>query len=230
VLADSRRFFDLACGLLVFVASLAPGRRSAAAATAQQALLQRPVAVAQGTLSVDSAFQSVMLASGAPGGETLLTGCQQEGKALVHLRGNTLEQGLDAITRADPRYRWRVADGVINLLPAGEPPALLMARVSYFDSGPATDIVSAGAFLFALPEVWQAEASLGLRRSAFFGRTLGSMLPGPQPPRKRLGLRLRDVTVLAALNAIVRVNTRGVWTYSETNCQGIRTFDLTLSQ
>jgi hypothetical protein len=217
--------------LLMITPSLFARHRAASDGSTVRELLGRSVAIPSAPQSVTAAFQSLMLASGTPGGDVTAGGaCGEEPETMTRLRGTTLREALESITRADPHYHWSVSDGVVDLLPGGVPPALLRVRITYFDSGPATDIVSAGTFLFALPEVRAAAARLGLTRSATSGSGLSSLLPGAHAPRKRLDLRLRDVTVLDALNAIVRVNKGGVWMYSETRCKGLHLFDLNFSR
>jgi hypothetical protein len=147
---------------------------------------------------------------------------------MVHPHGTTLREVLDSITSGDPRYVWRMHNGAVNLEPLKGIPALLKTYLKTYDSQD-TDAVSAVTFLSSLPEVARAAAELGLTQNVM-GPGLGSMAQGPPPRKKPLGIRLHDVTLLDALNAIARANTHGVWTYRETHCGSIRQFNLSFAQ
>jgi hypothetical protein len=180
-------------------------------------------------LPVDSAFQHAMLASGVPGGQAKTEGCARLPEVEVRFSGTTLREALDSIVVSDPRYGWEVKDGVVDLLPVAAVPALLGIRISAFDSKDAKDIASAGTFLFALPEIRDGAAKLGLAKNGS-GTGLYAIVPGSPPPHKPLDVHLRGVTVLDALNAIVRANRRGVWVYRETGCPTPSLFDISFAQ
>lgn len=180
-------------------------------------------------LFVDMAFQSALLAADVPGGEIITDGCGGEPQKVVRLQGATLRDALDTITRSDPDYRWRVVGGVVNLLPAGEVPRLLRVQIGVFDSRDAADIVSAGTFLFDLPEIRRAAGELGLTHNVS-GTGLGAMAPGPPVPKKPLRVHCERVTVMDALNAIVHTNGHGVWLYRERHYNGNRLFDINFAQ
>jgi hypothetical protein len=194
-------------------------------------LLTRPVAnLGPSPLSVSHAIQTAILGSGTSGGEVIMQGCEEPSDNAVRFRGNTLREVLDAIVRADPDYRWEVKDGVVNLLPAKGIPELLRFRIGTFDSGDATDAITAGAFLAFLPEVRQRAAELGFD-GAISGSALGSITPGPPPPPPpKLGVHLQDMTLLDALNALVRANKRGVWIYREIHCDSTKHYDINFTQ
>jgi hypothetical protein len=170
-----------------------------------------------------------MLRSGAPGGEVLTQGCAEPSKSAVRPQeGSTLRGILDDIVTADPDYRWELEDGVVNLTPVKGVPDLLTLRIGAFDTGDATDVRTAETFLFALPEVRQREAELGFDR-AILGSGLSSGVPGAPPPPK-LNVRLQDVTLLGALNALVRANTHGLWIYREIHCKSTNHFDINFTE
>ena len=178
----------------------------------------------------DEAFQKLLLTADVPGGQMMTQGCDAGWTgAVVRLQGKTLGDVLAHLARADSQYRWTIDDGVVNLVPAKGVPPLLEAHIKVFDSKETGDIVSAGGLLVALPDVRRAAASLGLTQ-ALVSDGLGAIPPGPLPIKKPLGIHLRDVTLIDALNAIVRTNRRGVWAYSETHCNGASLFQVTLSQ
>ena len=147
----------------------------------------------------------------------IMQGCEEPSDSAVRFQGSTLRAVLEDIATADPDYEWEVKDRVVNLLPAKGVPDLLSLRISAFDSGDATSVRTAETFLFALPEVRQREAELGFDQ-AIFGSGLYAFVPGAPPPPK-LNVRLQDVTLLEALNALVRAHKHGLWIYCETHCK-----------
>ena len=193
-------------------------------------LLMRPVAnLGSSPLSVNLAIQTAILGSGTAGGAVITQGCAEPSDSVVRPQGGTLREVLDDIVTADPDYRWEVKDGVVNLVPVKGVPDLLTLRISVFDSGDATDVRTAETFLFALPEVRQREAELGFDR-AILGSGLSSGVPGAAPPPGLLNVRLEDVTLLEALNALVRAHRHGVWLYYETHCKSNNHFSINFTE
>jgi hypothetical protein len=84
-------------------------------------------------------------------------------------------------------------------------------------------------FLSSSPGVASAATQLGLVQNVL-GPGLGSMMREPTPPRKPLGIRLHDVTLVDALNAIARANKHGVWVYRETHCGPVQQFNVSFAQ
>lgn len=178
--------------------------------------------------SVSDAFQSLMLQSRTPGGAAFVEGCSQRNRPVIRMQASTVGAALKSIVAADPRYRWEVRKGVVDLLPAAGVPPLLNIRVREFNSGDSANISSAGTRLFSLPEVKEAAGRLGLSRSG-----LGSgiyAVGGAQKPVGPLRIDLHDVTVREALDAIVRTNKGGVWIYDEVECGRTHVFQIGFSQ
>jgi hypothetical protein len=132
-----------------------------------------------------------------------------------------LDEALGLITRLDARYKSRVENGVVNLLPAkGEPP-LLKVRLKQFKVN--ADFNRALDQLLALGEVKEGAARLGLKRNTM------TLLVGPSPIGSRtstIELDLRDVSLREALNALARAHGRAVWQYREDRCQGAKEFSV----
>jgi len=217
--------------VLFLAAALLPSLRVSIAATPtpQEDVLSRPAALGDRSLPASSAFEAAVQASGVPGGDAFLEGCLDEPEPTVHPYGTTLREVLDSITSRDSHYMWRMHEGVVNLEPVKGAPALLRTHLKTYDSGNLTDAVSAVIFLSSLPEVAHAAAGLGLTHSQL-GSGLGGMALGPRPPKKPLGVRLHDATLLDALNAIARTNNRGVWTYRETHCGSVHQFNISFTE
>ena len=195
---------------------------------AEAELLMRPVNLPSSPLSVNSAIQLAILESGTAGGAVITQGCEEPSDSLVRPQGSTLREVLDDIVTADPDYRWEVNDGVVNLIPAKGVPDLLTLRIGAFDTEDATDVTTAKTFLFALPEVRQREAELGFDQG-IVGSGLHGVVPGAPPPPK-LNVRLQDVTLLEALNALVRAHKHGLWIYYESHCKSTNHFDIKFTE
>ena len=217
----------LTSGLLA-VALLSSLRVSGQAVPASQDILNRPAGIGDRPHPAFLAFQGALQASGVPGGVAFVEGCSDQPEPLVHPHGTTLEKVLDSIVSGDPRYVWRMRKGAVNLEPLNGVPALLRMHLKTYDSQD-TDAISAVTFLSSLPEVARAAAKLGLTHNVL-GPGLGGMAQGPPPPKEPLGIRLHDVTLLDALNAIARANKHGVWTYRETQCGSIHQFNVSFAQ
>ena len=54
-------------------------------------------------------------------------------------------------------------------------------------------------------------------------------MPGAPPPPK-LNVRLQDVTLLEALNALVRAHEHGLWMYREIHCNSTNHFDIKFTE
>jgi hypothetical protein len=184
----------------------------------QEDVLARSARISDSAVSAVLAFQDAVAAAGVPGGVAYSEGCSdQPPPPTVHPRGTTLREVLDSISGGDSGYIWKLNDGVVNFEPARGLPTLLKTHLNGYDSGDVVDAVSAVTFLVSSPEVNNAAAKLGLERSALVSG-LGGFSLGPQPPKKPLGIRLKNTTLLDALNAIARSQKRGVWRYSEIHC------------
>src|ERR1039458_7755383 len=217
--------------VLLAVFPVAGHQDQAGKSQAEAELLTRQVFnIGDALLSVNLAIQTAILKSGTAGGAAIMQGCEEPSNSSVRFHEGTLREFLQAIVRADPDYRWEVKDGVVDLLPAKGVPELLRVRVGAFDSGDATEATTAESFLVALPEVRQRAAELGFD-GAISGSPLGGIAPGaPPPPPPKLGVQLHDVTLLEALNALVRANKHGLWIYREIHCDSTKHYDISFME
>ena len=216
--------------LLLVAFPLAGHQEQAGRSEAETELLTRPVAnLGSSPLSVNLAIQTAILGSGTAGGAVIMQGCEEPSNSAVRFQqGSTLRDVLEDIVTGDPDYRWEVKDGVVNLIPAKGVPELLNLRIGEFNSGEATSVRAAETFLFALPEVRKREAELDFDK-AIYGSGLGGIMPGAPPP-PRLNVRLQNVTLLEALNALVRAHKHGLWLYYETHCQSTNHFSFNFTE
>jgi hypothetical protein len=218
---------SLSCGLLA-VALLSSLRVSGQAAPAPQDILKRSARIGDRSLPAFSAFEGALQVSGVTGGVAFVEGCPDQPEPMVHPHGTTLRELLESITSGDPRYVWRMRNGAVNLEPLEGVPALLKMNLKTYDSQD-SDAVSAVTFLTSSPEVARAAAELGLTHNVL-GPGLGGMAQGAPAQKKPVGIRLHDVTLLDALNAIAQANKQGVWVYRETHCGSIHQFNVSFAQ
>ena len=216
--------------LLLSVALLSPlqvtGQRARAP---QEDVLSRSAMIGDESLPAFSAFEGALMLSGVPEGVAFVQGCSDQPEPIVHPHGTTLREVLDSITAGDSRYVWKMKGAVPNLEPSRGVPALLRIHLKFYDSRDLTDAASAVTFLSSSPEVTRAAAKIGLAHNVS-GSALSGLAQGPPPPKKPLGIRLQNVTLLEALNAIARANKHGVWRYRETHCGSVHQFDVSFTQ
>jgi hypothetical protein len=112
----------------------------------------------------------------------------------------------------------------VNLLPYQGAPPLLNTAIPRFD---AEDESLDQSFwrLVGSPDVLNAKASPGItgtnKLQMFVGASEAPPLPGhPKQEPKRFTRHLRNVSLMDALNSLVRANGRGVWRYQEHVCDG----------
>jgi hypothetical protein len=177
-------------------------------------VLQRKVPGAElEYLTTTDVFHSSLGRVSVPGGMVRIFNCRED--TIKHnwkAQGSTLAQTLDAIVAADSRYRWEIADGVVNLLPASGVPTLLRTRINEFHVESTTSSLDALLQLLKLPEVKEAMGSLHLKP--------GLMLVDYWSTPRQFSIRSEDVTLRQALNAISRANGRDIWEYVEIHCDG----------
>jgi hypothetical protein len=165
-------------------------------------------------LTTRVAFQAALGPARTPGGVASVYGCDDPPTQVFRGMGQKIGEAMDQLVSADPRYRWEVDDGVINLLPSPAEPALLKTRIPPLD---VDDITSAQAGLGRieqLPEVRRAMADLKLT----WGLNVFSTLMSPHP--KTFSVHFKGGTVRGALNAFARAEGSSIWDYVERHCNG----------
>jgi hypothetical protein len=134
----------------------------------------------------------------------------------------TLREALDSIVQAEPDYNWSMDDGVVNLTPKSEEPALLQTRISALKVKNARSIYLPLGELMALPEVRESIARLGLSQAPLLLIGVGSL----KPNEPGYTIDCQNVTLKEAFNTIVRAHGRAVWRYKETRCNGKTEYSL----
>ena len=228
-----RHFFASLFCCAAISALLAGGQGKKTRGMSDTALLARRVAgMDSRQVPLASAFESALSLAQVPGGIVLMKGCKSVPSTVVIVHGTTLGSVLKSIERADPSYHWIVEDGVVNLLPRRGVPQLLRVKVKTFEVNNAANPSDAANMLFALPEFREGAVHLSLTQGGVqsFLSSGGEQPGAPQGENRRFDLHLENLTVLSALNAIVRANKGGIWIYNERYCNAHGVFNIGFSQ
>jgi hypothetical protein len=172
-------------------------------------------------------FLGVLRGTGLNGGFAEIAGCSDEPEGSLRLRpGITVREAMDALVAANPNYQWDFKDGVVELMPRVDVP-LLHVKIGKFQVDSTereTPAILEG--LLRLPEVRARAAQLDLKPG------LGQGGPGvyDEHPVHREPARIhanwQNLSLLEALNGIVRASRKAVWIYRETDCSGDKTYSI----
>lgn len=129
-----------------------------------------------------------------------------EGKKInVDFRKGTLSELLDQVVREDPRYKWEVVSGVINVFPREGADSLLGTKVKRFQVSQQNRDETKRA-IFNLPEVSSALSQRGIQPSQIaFSVSSGK-------DKVRLSLDLQGTSVRDILNEIAKTTSFWVTT------------------
>lgn len=142
----------------------------------------------------------------------------------IHLKmeiGQTIRQGLDALVAAAPQYQWTLKDGLVIMTPrVGAPPFLATKFRSFKWSG--TDNAAPSLLMNELiesPEIRGRIAKFGLTPAIRQGpgTTAVPINPVPRTPLP-IEVNLKNMSLMDAFSAIIRVYGRGMWVYTEDRC------------
>jgi hypothetical protein len=173
---------------------------------------------------VGQAVVNALLEAGAPGGVAKVSDCNEAETYSFRPRDSSLRGVLDSIVSTDPRYTWEVEDDVINVIPSTGLPPFLTVRISRFDISQVESPQEALSQLLAIPEVQQAQLSLG---SHAVQGGVYVFCPGcPPKETKKISINLEGVTVRESLNAIARAHGNAVWSFRQSECGGRKSFSL----
>jgi hypothetical protein len=187
-----------------------------------RALLKRKVMLPPpGKITIHSAFRQALSSTSVPGGIILTTNCDEEGEYEFSPSSASLRDTLDAITAADPAYKWSLESGVVNLVPKVDETPLLSVRITKFELNN-TNLDFAADKLFQLPEVKERQAELNLSEIRHEVGISELKKPSSSTGDDSNGFKVscEEVTLRQALNAIVRAYGHAVWSYSERHCNG----------
>lgn len=171
-----------------------------------------------------SSFLESLMSARVPGGIVTILNCDNtHPKRQIAFSPGTVRETLDAIVRANPEYRWQVDEGVINLLPATDEPALLKVRINKLKVEDAQSIDRVLDNLLELPEVRTAITNLQLTPGVKL--IIGPVAMDPER-RPKFTVEFENVMIREALNAIVRAYGRALWEYKEQRCDGKTIFNV----
>lgn len=156
-----------------------------------------------------------------PGGVVRIIDCNGREAQVSGKDSRSIQDLLNLLVLKAPEYRWKLDDGVINLMPNTGFPVPLDIRLPNFkmENGTALEAMNE---LVDRPDLKREFAARGLFR--------GLELTGGGFPisKKRISLDLKDATLLEVLNSIVRADGRAVWGYTLIPCQGWNQYQLKL--
>ena len=188
-------------------------------------LLNRQVKGANlGNVMVGQAVVNALLNADTPGGVANVSDCRGLVTHSFTPRDSSLRGVLDSIVATDPRYTWEVKDSVINVIPRNGLPQFFGVPVAKFDAIEVESPRDALFQLLALPELRQAQLSLG--RHAVQGGVYIFCPECPPKETKKFSVRLKGVTVREALNAIASAHGNAVWSFSQSDCGAQKIFSL----
>jgi hypothetical protein len=150
-----------------------------------------------------------------PGGMVRLVDCEED-TLLQSWRplDSPLRQVLHTMVAKDPRYTWKIQDGIVNLLPATGEPALLKTRLNEFHVEDISSAREALSWLLALREVKKRMRDLHLKPGIAI--IVGGS--GLNPPK--FSVKQTGGTLHQALNAIAHAQGSAIWEYIEIHCDG----------
>lgn len=145
-----------------------------------------------------------------PAGAEYTAGGWEGPRVSVNVREGTVRDVLDALIAQDPRYEWKVYDGVVNVVPkAGRDElleAVLSTEVSRFTVEPGASVSDIKSHIVALPEV---KSKLDRAKVVV---QLGELRGGEfSPPSPDFALRVSNASVRDILNQIVRSSDVKYW-------------------
>ena len=211
-LREYEKLKGLACWFVIALVIAAPGQTTQSAKPSTDEMLERSLPGNEvDYFTTTDAFHMSLGRIGMIGGSVRILDCHGDYfKQLWSPLNKTLRQALVTIVETDSRYRWQVADEVINLLPAAGEPALLQTRISEFRAENITSGIDTVTPLLKLPEVQKAMHDLNLKP--------GIAVFVTSPSRKPFSVTCKGLTLRQVLNAIARAQGRIVWDYVETHC------------
>jgi hypothetical protein len=160
------------------------------------------------------AVVSLLTTARVPGGVATVHACaERPSRAPTVPAGMPISAALDLVTATGGYYRWQDTDGLVEVLPAAGVPALLQTKIAHLELTDLENAVLSVGELLAHPAVARNAAALGLdRRSGEIGM---SPLPRVRKPHTARPGAAKNLTMLEALDWIVRQDGSSVWSYDE---------------
>lgn len=177
--------------------------------------------------SLREVFGRVTESAHIAGGIVITSGCGEPvRKPFYEPGGISLAAALDRLTTTYPEYDWTAQDGAVNLLPKRAGLGVLNLRISEFEWDTGAHVRANVGRVFG-PSVRRVLAESGVVAGLHSESVLQNAPPVvngvPELPRGRK-LKIENVTVLSALNAVVSSYGQAVWVYEEQTCDGRKTY------
>jgi hypothetical protein len=175
--------------------------------------------------SASQAFDDLLLTVGVAGGIAKLPDQSERYAYAFDPKGRKVTHFLNAITAAEPQYRWTRTDDVLNLIPVQEP-TLLTTVISEFSAKDANvwellEVLKRNPDFLAACKRLNLVERTPLRASDVIWGGGGKVAQ----PTMLISLRLQHLTIRQILNEIVKRD--GTWHYYEFS-RGDRTFGFDL--
>jgi hypothetical protein len=195
--------------------------------TSAESILKRQAWTSRDSITTTNALTMALSTAGVPGGIATLTQCGEDAKYMFAPTGATLKDVLNGIVSTNPEYTWQLNHGVVNVFPLNGEPALLQQNVRSLDVREAVSIHEIVRQVLSRPELQKRIAQLhlseGYKRIGMSDLKRPGSIGATEP---RYSLRLKNVTLREALNAIAVAHGKAVWEYRERHCNGGAEFQL----
>jgi len=132
----------------------------------------------------------------------------EERRISVKIEKGTVQDVLDAVIRADPRYQWKEVAGVINVLPRKARNPILEIPVRSFQISNANWMDVRQAIQMT------AEIKGGFERMGLKERSAITVVGSGNNNLPKFSLDLRDTTLRGILNEILKVKGYSFWVFS----------------
>jgi hypothetical protein len=141
------------------------------------------------------------------GFEKIADAPEQKRKVSVSVEKGTVRDVLDAFIKADQRYKWEIADGVINITPKESKEGILDVVIpNFFVADANRDDLSFA--VTGTPEVLTRLAKIKAKRSEYL------FYMGASKPTTRYSVSLPEMTVKEILNEFLRRDFAWYWNVS----------------
>ena len=177
-------------------------------------------------------FTTVIRDQGLSGGIVYKDqGCSYGQKRTFSINaGTTLQQALDHLAQTGEHFQWNITEGVVNMMPDGEIPPLLLMPVNTFTWDKTATARESIGRLLSLSGLKEKAAQLGLKPGIAEGGASAVCIRNcskevkPEPI-----LQVESNTkLISILDRIVSAHPGTVWAYSEHHCKDETNFGLYL--
>jgi hypothetical protein len=154
-----------------------------------------------------------------PGGIVSIQDCREPARYSLAPNVLSFKGLLESIVEVEPKYQWRIENGVVNLFPRYVNLSFPDYQITSLMVENAETLNDAVIQLLSNPDVQQGISKFRLEYLyrggiGYYGKHQNNA------SSQRFSLSLRNITLREALNAIVRAHKKGAWIYTEGHCNG----------